>query len=226
MASLVFLVDIDNTLINNDRVAADMSSEILRLAGEDGSKQFWNVYEVVREELGYVDVPVTLRRFRTLRPDLRTFPQLSEMLLGYPFENDLYPHALEVVEHLKKSGTVVVLSDGDPVFQPAKIARIGVADAVDNNVLVYAHKEQQVDDIIGLYPADHYVLIDDKPDILAKIKHILGDRVTTIHVRQGKYAQAQKHSNPPPDTTLDAIADVLELRQVDFGGRPPDPSGG
>ena len=216
MASLVFLIDIDNTLLDNDRVAADMSSQILQLAGADGSEQFWNVYEVVRQEFGYVDVPVTLRRFRTLRPDLRTFPQLSAMLLGYRFEVDLYPHALEVVEHLKRFGTVVVLSDGDPVFQPAKVARIGVADAVDNNVLIYAHKEQHLEEVISFYPAERYVLIDDKPDILASVKQILRDRVTTIHVRQGKYAAAQTRPDPPPDTTLEGIADVLNLNQGDF----------
>ena len=225
MRSLVFLIDIDNTLLNTDRVAADMSSQILRIAGEDGSEQFWGLYEVVREEFGYVDVPVTLRRFRVLRPDLRTFPQLSAMLLGYRFEDDLYPHALEVVEHLKRSGTVVVLSDGDPVFQPAKVARIGVADAVDNNVLIYAHKEQHIEEVVSLYPAEHYVLIDDKPDILAKVKRVMRDRLTTIHVRQGKYAIAQNHSDPPPDTTLEAIADVLNLDEGSFLGRRPDPPG-
>ena len=224
MASLVFLIDIDNTLLDNDRVAADMSSQILQFAGVDGSEQFWNVYEVVRQEFGYVDVPVTLRRFRTLRPDLRTFPQLSAMLLGYRFEVDLYPQALEVVEHLKRSGTVVVLSDGDPVFQPAKVARIGVADAVDNNVLIYAHKEQHLEEVISLYRAEHYVLIDDKPDILASVKQVLQDRVTTIHVRQGKYAAAQNRPDPRPDVTLDSIADVLELDEGDFLKGRPDPS--
>ena len=218
MPSLVFLIDIDNTLLDNDRVKAGMGSEILRLAGADGSEQFWNLYEEVRKELDYVDVPLTLARFRKLRPDLRKFPQLSAMLLGYPFEDDLYPRALEVVAHLKALGTVVILSDGDPVFQPAKIGRIGVADAVDSNVLIYAHKEQHLDEVIALYPAGHYVLVDDKPGILSRIKKVLAERLTTIHVRQGKYATAET-DDVPPDITLDGIADVLGLREPDFLGR-------
>ena len=218
MPTLVFLIDIDNTLLDNDRVKAGMEAEIRRLAGEEGSKQFWNLYEMVRRELDYVDVPLTLGRFRTLRPDLRTFPQLSSMLLGYPFENDLYPHAMEVVKHLKTFGTVVILSDGDPVFQPAKIGRIGVADAVDSNVLIYAHKEQHLDEVLRLYPADHYVLIDDKPGILGRIKAVLNDRLTTVHVRQGKYATVDD-GDPAPDITLDGIADVLHLAERDFQGQ-------
>ncbi|HEV1998038.1 MAG TPA: HAD family hydrolase [Candidatus Dormibacteraeota bacterium] len=218
MIGLVFLIDIDNTLLDNDRVKAGMESEIRRLAGEDGSEQFWNLYEVVRRELDYVDVPVTLGRFRILRPDLRTFPQLSAALLGYPFENDLYPRALEVVAHLKTFGTVVILSDGDPVFQPAKIGRIGVADAVDSNVLIFAHKEHHLDEVLRLYPADHYVLIDDKPGILGRIKAVLRTRLTTIHVCQGKYATVEE-ANPAPDITLDGIADVLQLGERDFLGR-------
>jgi FMN phosphatase YigB (HAD superfamily) len=218
MPTLVFLIDVDNTLLDNDRVKAGMGSEILRLAGEAGSEQFWNLYEEVRRELDYVDVPLTLARFRGLRPDLRTFPQLSATLLGYPFENDLYPAALEVVDHLKALGTVVILSDGDPVFQPAKIGRIGVADAVDSNVLIYAHKEEHLDEVISLYPAGHYVLVDDKPGILSRIKKVLEHRLTTIHVRQGKYAQAET-DDIPPDLTLDGIADVLLLGEADFQGR-------
>ncbi|MGI8609660.1 MAG: HAD family hydrolase [Candidatus Dormibacteria bacterium] len=222
MAPLVFLIDIDNTLLDNDRVKAGMESEIRRLAGEEGSEQFWNLYEVVRRELDYVDVPLTLGRFRSVRADLRTFPQLSAMLLGYPFEDDLYPEAMKVVQHLKAFGTVVVLSDGDPVFQPAKIGRIGVADAVDSNVLVYAHKEQHLEEVLSLYPADHYVLIDDKAGILGRIKAVLRERLTTIHVRQGKYATGDVAAEPegaPPDITVGGIADVLQLGEHDFRGR-------
>ena len=219
MPAIVFLIDIDNTLLDNDRVKAGMGSEILRLAGEDGSEQFWNLYEDVRKELDYVDVPMTLARFRQLRPDLRRFPQLSAMLLGYPFENDLYPRALEVVEYLKGMGTVVVLSDGDPVFQPAKIGRIGVADAVDSNVLIYAHKEQHLDEVLSLYPADHYVLIDDKPGILSRIKKVLGVRLTTVHVRQGKYAAAEEDPGAPADITVGGIVEVLALGEGELLGR-------
>ena len=220
MPTLVFLIDIDNTLLDNDRVKAEMSAEILRLAGKEGSEDFWNLYEAVRKELDYVDLPLTLARFTALRPDLRTFPQLSAMLLGYRFEDDLYPHAMEVVHRLKAFGTVVILSDGDPVFQPAKIGRMGVADAVDSNVLIYAHKEQHLEEVQRLYPADHYVLIDDKPGILARVKQVLGDRLTTVHVRQGKYANVEDDAaEPSPDLSVDGIADVLRLTDSDFLGR-------
>jgi FMN phosphatase YigB (HAD superfamily) len=215
--SLVFLVDIDNTLLDNDRVKAAMEAGIRSLAGEDGSQEFWDLYEEVRRELDYVDLPGTLARFRARRPDLRKFPQMSAMLLGYPFEKDLYPRAMEVVAHLKTMGTVVVLSDGDPVFQPAKIGRIGVADAVDSNVLIYAHKERHLREVRDLYPADAYVLVDDKPGILARAKTSLGARLTTVHVRQGKYATLEDvPADPPPDIDLEGIAALLELGPADF----------
>jgi FMN phosphatase YigB (HAD superfamily) len=217
MPALVFLIDVDNTLIDNDQVKADMKGQIRALAGDIGGKQFWSLYEDVRHELEYVDLPITLARFRALRPDVRKFPQMSSMLLGYPFENALYPRAMEVVAHLRALGTVVVLSDGDPVFQPAKIARIGVADAVDSNVLIYAHKEEHFDEVTDLYPASQYVLIDDKLGILAAVKRRLGPRLTTVHVRQGKYATiADLPAEPRPDITLEGIAHVLELGAADF----------
>ncbi|MFN2465530.1 MAG: HAD family hydrolase [Candidatus Dormibacteria bacterium] len=225
MASLVFLIDIDNTLIDNDRVKADMEAQIRQLAGPSGSEDFWNLYEEVREELDYVDLPITLARFRAQRPDVRKFPQISAMLLGYPFEDALYPEALHVVEHLKRMGKVVVLSDGDPVFQPAKIARIGMADAVDSNVLIYAHKEQHLDEVTDLYPAEHYVVIDDKPGVLGRMKARLGPRVTTVQVRQGKYASVgAEEPGPAPDRTFAGIAGCLQLSEADFQHADPAPS--
>ena len=220
MPTLVFLVDIDNTLLDNDRVKAAMEAGIRNLAGEDGAQDFWRAYEEVRQELDYVDLPVTLARFRARRPDLRMFPQMSALLLNYPFESDLYPRAMEVVAHLRDMGTVVVLSDGDPVFQPAKIGRIGVADAVDSNVLIYAHKERHLNEVRDLYPADHYVLIDDKAGVLARAKLVLGDQLTTVHVHQGKYATHDEGDEVPrSDIELDGIAEVLNLRLAQFLGR-------
>ncbi|MFN2463478.1 MAG: HAD family hydrolase [Candidatus Dormibacteria bacterium] len=217
MAQLVFLVDIDNTLLDNDRVKAAMEAGIRGLAGDEGAEQFWAVYEEVRKEFDYVDLPGTLARFRTLRPDLRKFPQMSAMLLNYPFEEDLYPAAMDVVRHLHSMGTVVVLSDGDPVFQPAKIGRIGVADAVDSNVLIYAHKERHLAEVQRLYPADHYVLIDDKPGVLSRAKRVMGARLTSVHVRQGKYATVDDPSDQlAPDVELAGIAEVLRLGPQDF----------
>jgi FMN phosphatase YigB (HAD superfamily) len=219
--ALVFLIDIDNTLLDNDLVKAGMENRIRELAGRDGSREFWKIYEEVRLELDYVDLPMTLARFRARRPDVRKFPQMSAMLMGYPFEADLYPRAMDVVHHLRAMGTVVVLSDGDPVFQPAKIARIGVADAVDSNVLVYTHKERHLDDVLEMFPADHYVLIDDKPQILSRAKRRLGPRLTTVHVRQGKYAalEEEERTRPRPDISLAGIADVLQLKKPDFRGK-------
>ena len=228
MPAITFLTDIDNTLIDNDRVKADMEARIRALAGEAGGQQFWELYEDVRRELDYVDLPITLARFRALRPDVRKFPQMSSMLLGYPFEDALFPGALEVIRHLQGFGTVVVLSDGDPVFQPAKIARIGVADAVDSNVLIYAHKEDHIDEVMDLYPARHYVLIDDKAGILARAKVHLGPRMTTVHVRQGKYAtSSDTDADPAPDISLEGIAEILELGEDDFAppGRAGAPGG-
>jgi FMN phosphatase YigB (HAD superfamily) len=220
MPAIVFLTDIDNTLIDNDRVKADMETRIRNLAGEGGGQEFWNVYEEVRRELDYVDLPITLARFRALRPDVRKFPQMSAMLLGYPFEKALYPRAMDVIRHLQGFGTVVVLSDGDPVFQPAKIARIGVADAVHSNVLIYAHKEEHIDEVMDLYPARHYVLVDDKAGILARVKRRLGGRLTTVHVRQGKYATtAEVDVEPAPDMALEGIEELLELGEADFDHR-------
>ena len=221
MTKLVFLVDIDNTLLDNDRVKAAMEAGIRGLAGDDGARDFWEIYEEVRRELDYVDLPVTLARFRARRPDLRRFAQMSALLLNYPFEKDLYPEAMAVVAHLRTMGTVVVLSDGDPVFQPAKIGRIGVADAVDSNVLIYAHKERHLNEVRDLYPADHYVLIDDKSGVLARAKTVLGDGLTAVHVHQGKYATHDEPGvEPGPDIELDGIADVLKLSAEDFGGDP------
>lgn len=215
--ALVFLVDIDNTLLDGDRVKAAMEAGIRGLAGDTGAQEFWDLYEEVRRELDYVDLPRTLARFRARRPDLRKFPQMSAMLLNYPFEQDLYPRALEVVEHLKAMGTVVVLSDGDPVFQPAKIGRIGVADAVDSNVLIYAHKERHVNEVRALYPAERYVLIDDKPGVLARAKSVLGQQLTSVHVRQGKYATLNEDAaEARADIELDGIAGVLDLSAGDF----------
>lgn len=216
MPALVFLVDIDNTLLDNDRVKAAMEAGIRGLAGDVGAQEFWDLYEEVRRELDYVDLPGTLARFRTRRPDLRRFPQMSALLLNYPFEQDLYPRAMEVVAHLKAMGTVVVLSDGDPVFQPAKIGRIGVADAVDSNVLIYAHKERHLNEVRDLYPAERYVLIDDKPGVLARAKAVLGHQLTTVHVHQGKYASQDEAVELRADIELEGIADMLDLSAADF----------
>jgi FMN phosphatase YigB (HAD superfamily) len=173
------------------------------------------VYEEVRRECDFVDLPRTLDRFRALRPQERNFPQLAALVLCYPFATGLFPRALEVVRYLKTIGTVALLSDGDPVYQPAKIARAGLADAVDGHVLVFAHKEEHLDEVQRQYPADRYVLVDDKPQILAAAKAALGRRLLTVHIDQGKYAQEHDASSAA-DMEVGALADLLRLTRDDF----------
>ena len=225
VSELVFLLDVDNTLIDNDRVKADLQAQIERLVGPERGGRFWASYEEVRRELDYVDLPRTLERFRAAFPDEPSFPQLAAMLLCYPYEGWLFPGALEVIAHLKTLGRVAILSDGDPVFQPAKIARAGLADAVDGNVLIYVHKEQHLDEVTRRYPADRYVMVDDKPRILATSKVLLGERLVTLHVCQGKYAHQGEHdAYAPSDLSVDAIFEVQRLGRPDFVDHPREPA--
>ncbi len=188
MSDVAVLLDVDNTLIDNDRVKGDLEARIEQLVGPERAAQFWSAYEEVRRQRDYVDFPHTLGRFSSAFPDERKFPQLAALVLCYPYDACLYPGALKAIAHLRTIGTVGILSDGDPVFQPAKIARAGLADAVDE-VLVFSHKEEHLDEVGRRIPADLYVLIDDKPRILSAVKERMGDRLLTLHVCQGKYAR-------------------------------------
>lgn len=205
----VFLLDLDNTLVDNDRARDRVAEATTRLLGPQLSAEYWRVYEEVRDELGYVDSLATLERFHARRPDAPGDP-LDRVVLDFPYAEIRYPATLEVLEALWLAGTPVVLSDGDPVFQPLKIARSGVAAAVRGNVLVFMHKEQHLADIERLFPADHYVAVDDKAGILARIKEHWADRVTTVHVLQGKYAD-DAFTGPEPDLTAQRIGDVPGL---------------
>ncbi len=216
-AALVSLLDVDNTLIDNDRVKADLVARIDGLVGPDLGAAFWQMYEEVRRERDFVDLPYTLERFRAAFPQAPNFPHVAGLILCYPFGGCLYPGALEVIGHLKAMGPAAILSDGDSVFQPAKIARSGLADAVDGNVLVYPHKEDHLDELARLLPADRYVLVDDKAAILATFKAKLADRVVTVHVRQGKYAgPAEATGLPRADIEIATIAELLRLSPQDF----------
>ncbi|GAC1314222.1 MAG: hypothetical protein NVSMB2_03320 [Chloroflexota bacterium] len=218
--SLAFLFDVDNTLIDNDGVKADLQVQIERLVGPDRGARFWALYEEVRCEQDYVDFPRTLERFHAAFPDERQFGHIASLLLCYPYERSMYAGAREAIAHAKRLGSVAILSDGDPVFQPAKIARAGLANAVDNNVLVYVHKEEHLDEVLRRFPAERYVIVDDKPRVLAAVKSVLGERLVTLHVRQGKYAQVAEHElSPAPDMTIEAIADVQHLQPRDFSTR-------
>src|ERR687885_928578 len=213
---LAFLLDVDNTLVDNDRVKRDLQAHIERLVGHQRAARFWDLYEEVRRESDYVDFPMTLRRFQASFPDERQFPHLASLLLCYPYERWLFPGALEAIAHLKTLGTVAILSDGDPVFQPAKIARAGLARAVDDQVFIFVHKEEHLEDVARMLPARRYVLVDDKPRILAAAKARLRSRLFTLHVRQGSYAQAEEEGYPDADRHLDTIAQLATLEAADF----------
>jgi FMN phosphatase YigB (HAD superfamily) len=220
MTRLTFLLDVDNTLLNNDRVKTDLEQHIAQLVGPELSSEFWAFYEDVRRDLDYVDLLETLRRFNLAFPDQPHFPHLSAFVMGYPFTGTLFPGALDAIAHMKTLGSVAILSDGDPLWQPAKIARSGLADAVDDCVLVYTHKQEHLDEVQRRFPAERYVLVDDKPPILADVKQRMADQVVTVHVCQGKYAQDGDHlAGPGIDIHLDHIADLSRLDDAAFRSR-------
>lgn len=208
---LVFLLDVDNTLLDNDRVIADLMRHLEREVGEERQKRYWAIFEQLRTELGYADYLGALQRYRLDYPRDPHLLVVSSFLVNYPFANRLYPNSLDVVDRFKQWGVVTILSDGDVVFQPRKVERSGLSDAVDGHVLIYVHKERELEDVEQRYPADHYVLVDDKLHILAAVKNVWRDRVTTIQPLQGHYAKDPKlqGSYPPADITIERIGDLL-----------------
>jgi FMN phosphatase YigB (HAD superfamily) len=218
--SVVFLFDVDNTLIDNDRVQADLREHLEQTYGVAARDRYWEILEKLRDDLGYVDYLGALERFRieTIhRPDVL---RMSSWLVDYPFADRLYPGAMEAVKHVQQWGTAVILSDGDAVFQPRKVEQSGLWRAFDNRILIYVHKEQELDDVERLYPADHYVLIDDKLRILAAVKKIWGERVTTVFAQQGHYAHDTKTLDefPPADIDLARIGDLVTRDLSAFQG--------
>ena len=215
---VVFLFDVDNTLIDNDRVQAHLSEHLEQTYGAATRDRYWEIFEQLRSELGYADYLGALERYRMEdlhRPELL---RMSNWLVDYPFAERLYPHALDAVKHVQQWGTVVILSDGDAVFQPRKVERSGLWHLFDNRVLIYIHKEQELDDVGRLYPADHYVLIDDKLRILSAVKKFWGDNVTTVFPKQGHYALDPKTlaEYPPADIELASIGDLLNYDLSSF----------
>lgn len=206
----VFLLDVDNTLLDNDAVTEDLRRYLFEHFGPDSERRYWDIFEEHRRELGYADYLGALQRFRVEHPRDPHLLGMSIFLLHYPFADRLYPGALDVVRHLSRRGRVVILSDGDVVFQPRKVERSGLWAAVDGEVLIYIHKEQMLDDVEQRYPAERYVVVDDKVRILAAIKASWGDRVTTVFVRQGHYAHdpAQLAAYAAPDMTIERIGDL------------------
>lgn len=210
---VVFLVDVDNTLLDNDRVTADLFRHLEREVGHERQRRYWAIFEELRSELGYADYLGALQRYRVEYPRDSHTLVVSDYLINYPFANRLYPGSLDAIDHLKQWGPVVILSDGDVVFQPRKVHRSGLFEAVDGNILIYIHKEEELDDVVTRYPARHYVLIDDKLRILHAVKEQWGERVTTIFPRQGHYALDQKilAAYPPADIAVDRIGEVTNL---------------
>lgn len=213
---VVFLFDVDNTLLDNDRVTADLKRHLEREVGDERRERYWTLLEQLRKELGYVDYLGALQRYRHEYPRDPHLLTVSRFLVNYPFANRLFPNSLDVIEYCKQWGPAVILSDGDVVFQPRKIERSGLSDVVDGNVLIYIHKEQELEDVERRYPATHYVLVDDKLRILAAIKKVWGSRVTTVFPRQGHYALDPQAiaAYPAADVTIDRIGDLLS---VDLG---------
>jgi len=211
MSKVVFLVDVDNTLLDNDKAQADYLQHIKEHLGDYAAERYWSIFEELAKELGYADYLGALQRYRLEDFHDPHLLLMSSFLLDYPFRNRLYPYSLDVLKWLRSFGPTVIFSDGDVVFQPRKIERSGIRDAVDGRVLIYIHKEEELSDVERFYPADHYVLIDDKLRILAAIKKIWGARVTTIQPLQGHYANDPnaQAAYQPADITIVQIGDLL-----------------
>jgi FMN phosphatase YigB (HAD superfamily) len=207
---VVYLFDVDNTLLDNDAVIADLKRYLKETFGEGSEERYWTIFEALRSELGYADYLGALQRFRVENPRDPHILGMSLYLFQYAFADRLYPGALEAIARVSRRGPAVILSDGDVVFQPRKVERSGLWSAVEGRVLIYIHKEQMLDDVERRYPAARYVMIDDKIRILAAMKATWGDRLTTVFVRQGHYAhdQALVASYPPADVTVDRIDQV------------------
>jgi FMN phosphatase YigB (HAD superfamily) len=216
-ADLVFLLDVDNTLLDNDRVIADLRQHLERQFGIASSDHYWTIFEALRDELGYADYLGALQRYRAEveMSDTAAYRllSLSTFLIDYPFAERLYPRSLDVVARLGRLGPTVILSDGDVVFQPRKVQRSGLWDAVEGRVLIYVHKEQMLDTVQRCYPARRHVMVDDKQRVLTAMKQILGERLVTVFPRQGHYAldPANIARYPAADIAVDAIGDLLDV---------------
>jgi FMN phosphatase YigB (HAD superfamily) len=210
-AKIVFLFDVDNTLLDNDRVIADLTKYLKREVGPERAQCYWTILEQLQTRLGYADYLGALQRYRSEYPHDLGLLAVSRFLINYPFANRLFPNSLDVIERAKQWGAAVLLTDGDVVFQPRKVDRSGLYEAVEGHALIYVHKERELADVEARYPADHYVIVDDKLHILAAVKKLWGRRVTTVFVRQGHYARDAKllASQPPADVTMERIGVLL-----------------
>ncbi len=216
MHDVVFLLDVDNTLLDNDGVATDLRDHLTRAFGAQRQERYWTIFEELRDELGYADYLGALQRYRVENPRDPHLLKVSSYLVDYPFADRLYPDVFKVIAHLTGWGPTVILSDGDVVFQPRKVERSGLGAAVGGRVLIYIHKEHELEDVENRYPARHYVLVDDKLRILTAVKSAWGKRVTTVFPRQGHYAldPAEVAKYPPPEVSVERIADLLRVERA------------
>jgi len=219
MSTLTFLIDVDNTLIDNDDVKRDYDMHLQAEMGPALAERFWDIYEQVRKERGVVDIPLALQRFREQTSleelDEQTYLHVHSIFDNYPFSQALYPYALETLAYLRTIGLTVIVSDGDLFFQSEKIISSYLAETVEGRVLLYVHKQEHLDEVMAMYPADHYAMIDDKPQILVDSKAIMEKRLTTVFVQQGKYAEEQ----PPgfmPDISVLHFADLRSYKADQF----------
>ena len=211
---VTFLLDVDNTLLDNDAVIADLRRHLVDAFGVECDERYWAIFEQLRTELGYADYLGALQRYRIERPREAHVLQISLFLLHYPFATRVYPGAFDAIRALRARGRTAILSDGDVVFQPRKIERSGLWAAIEGEVLIYIHKEQMLDDVERRYPARRYVMVDDKLRILMAMKAVWGDRLTTVFVRQGHYASdpSALAAYPAADITVEGIAELVNLR--------------
>jgi FMN phosphatase YigB (HAD superfamily) len=209
--STVFLFDVDNTLLDNDRVQTHLSEHLAVHYGTAARDRYWEILRELVDELGYTDYLGALERYRIEALHRPEILRMSSWLVDYPFADRLFPDAIAVLRHVQQWGQTVILSDGDAVFQPRKVERSGLWRAVDGRVLIYIHKERELSYVERLYPADRYVLIDDKLRILDAVKKIWGERVTTVFPKQGHYAYDPEilKAYPPADIELAKIGDLL-----------------
>ena len=220
---VVFLLDVDNTLLDNDRFGVDLGVRLEQDFGANQRERYWAIFTALREELSYADYLAALEKFRVGLDDDPNLLQISSFLLEYSFADRMYPHALEAIAHLSTMGLPVILSDGDVVFQPRKIQRSGIWSAVEGRVLIYVHKERSLDAMQRRFPARHYVMVDDKPLLLAAMKRVLGPKLTAVFVRQGHYAEQSDNTviDPPPDLEIERIGDLIDYDLSDFLAATP-----
>ncbi len=220
MPTLVFLIDVDNTLIDNDFVKSDVDEHIKVQMGETVTNRFWELYEQTREDGDVINIPLALKWLREQTPlselDEQTYEHVHSLFDNYPFFNALYPHTLETLRYLRTLGLTVILSDGDLYFQAEKIFNSAIAETVEGRVLLYTHKQEHLHEIMKRFPADHYAMIDDKPQILIDSKLILGNKLTTVFVQQGKYAAGPKPENFHPDISVQHFGDLRSYSAEQF----------